>query len=208
MPIPEPATSPDRLGSTKDSSTAGKKSKKVTSCPISPTRCQYGGSTFEYAAFSPSTRFLKEVQAVFPRLSRQQLNTVLIVPVFQQCENDMVGITPEINRERDVKLELFIEWGNKVADRLAQVGMWGDMTDPASGYPVRSEPGPSTYPDVQATHSLMPSMVDVQNVGCCHILLHRDWKSHVYPATFFTTAPADILQKIIAEIINNDSSHA
>jgi hypothetical protein len=30
----------------------------------------------------------------------------------------------------------FVEWGKLVVDRLRSVGMWADIMDPASGYPV------------------------------------------------------------------------
>ncbi|KAF7727650.1 hypothetical protein EC973_007308 [Apophysomyces ossiformis] len=96
----------------------------------------------------------------------------------------------------------FMNWGKRVVDRLRSVGMWADITDPASGFPVFSTPGPSPYPDVQATHAL--TRYDVQNVGCCHILLHPAWKSHIYPTTLFTTAPSDILVKVIDELLEDD----
>jgi hypothetical protein len=65
---------------------------------------------------------------------------------------------------------------------------------------VFSEAGPNPYPDVQGTVMLAPRF-DVQNVGCCHILLHPTWHSHIYPSTMFTTAPADILVKVIDELL-------
>ena len=34
----------------------------------------------------------------------------------------------------------------------------------------------------------------VQNVGCCKIILHPQWRSRIYPATLFTTAPASVLR--------------
>jgi hypothetical protein len=47
---------------------------------------------------------------------------------------------------------------------------------------------------------MLGSRFDVQNVGCCHILLHPTWHSYIYPSTLFTTAPAEILHKVIIEI--------
>ncbi|KAI8149073.1 hypothetical protein BJV82DRAFT_590536 [Fennellomyces sp. T-0311] len=180
---------------TAPSSTASK-----TECLVKPTRFQYKHSEFEYSIYAPSTRFLREMTTVFPHLTLRQRKNLLIVPIFQRCIHDLVGATPEINKERDDKLELFIEWGKRVVDRLASVGMWADITDPASGFPVCSHPGPTPYPDVQGTQAL--THYDVQNVGCCHILLHPSWKSHIFPATFFTTAPSDILVKVINEVVS------
>ncbi|KAI9275545.1 hypothetical protein BDA99DRAFT_532516 [Phascolomyces articulosus] len=170
-------------------------------CVIEPARFEYQGSVFEYSAFSPSHRFMKEVDSVFPHLTIKERNDLLVVPVIQQCYHDMVGATPEVNKERDEKLELFIEWGKYIVQRLGSVGFWADVTDPASGFPVFGKQGPSPYPDVQATQAL--THYDIQNVGCCHILLHPTWKSHIYPATFFTTAPAHILTKVIDELISS-----
>ncbi|KAI7849487.1 hypothetical protein BDC45DRAFT_520486 [Circinella umbellata] len=170
-------------------------------CVIEPTRFQFKGSVFEYSAYSPSTRFIKEVESVFPHLNLQERKDFLVCPVIQQCVNDLVGATPEVNKERDDKLELFIEWGKYLVERLGSVGFWADVTDPASGFPVFGKQGPAPYPDVQATQAL--THYDLQNVGCCHILLHPSWKSHIYPATFFTTAPPNILMKVIDELISS-----
>ncbi|KAI9499583.1 methylmalonic aciduria and homocystinuria type D protein [Zychaea mexicana] len=180
------------------STTATSTAKSKNDCLVEPKRFEFKDSLFEYSVHAPSDRFLRDMATVFPHLSVRQRKDLLVVPVIQQCENDMVGLTYEVNKERDDKLELFVDWGKRVADRLASVGFWADVTDPASGFPVLSEAGPSPYPDVQATTAL--TRYDIQNVGCCHILLHPAWKSRIYPATFFTIAPADILVKVIDEI--------
>lgn len=38
------------------------------------------------------------------------------------------------------------------------------------------------------------------NAGCCKILLHPTWGSAVYPASIFTTAPADTLIEVLNSI--------
>ncbi|KAI9308317.1 hypothetical protein BJ944DRAFT_260506, partial [Cunninghamella echinulata] len=166
-------------------------------CLVPATRFMYKESEFEYSVHSPGTRFGRELGTVFPSLSSKQRKEILVVPVIQRCEFDMVGITQIVNKERDDKLELFVSWGKSIVDRLRTVGMWADIMDPASGFPIYSEAGPTPYPDVQGTQTL--TRYDIQNVGCCHILLHPKWKSKIYPSTLFTTAPHDVLVKVINE---------
>ncbi|CEP07936.1 hypothetical protein [Parasitella parasitica] len=113
----------------------------------------------------------------------------------------MVGLSKQVNQERDAKLELFVEWGRLVVDRIKSIGMWADIMDPASGFPIFSEAGSSPYPDVQGTQ-MLSSRFYVQNIGCCHILFHPTWQSHIYPSTLFTTAPAHILEKVILQIVD------
>ncbi|KAI9320822.1 hypothetical protein BX666DRAFT_1911647 [Dichotomocladium elegans] len=170
---------------------------KKTECLLQPTRFWFKHSEFEYSVYSPSKRFLRDLETVYPNLTAQQREEMLVVPVIQHCTYDLVGMTPDVNAERDEKLELFMQWGSRIIKRLTSLGMWADLTDPTSGFPLVSAPGPSPYPDVHCTHEL--TRYDLQNVGCCHILLHPTWKSHIYPATFFTTAPLDILVRVIEE---------
>jgi hypothetical protein len=128
-------------------------------CLQAPTRLKHCDSDFEYSIHSPPPRFQRELTHIFPAMRRQELKRILVVPVIQRCDNDMVGVTKSTNAERDVRLELvcsalvignpnlfninnpydyvqFVEWGKLVVDRLRSVGMWADIMDPASGYPV------------------------------------------------------------------------
>ncbi|CAG8802947.1 21314_t:CDS:2, partial [Cetraspora pellucida] len=94
---------------------------------------------------------------------------------------------------------LFVEWGKEVCQKLRDLGYWSDLTDPASGYPIFSDPGPSTYPDIQGAEQLLK--YDIYNAGCCHILLHPKWGSKVYPGTLFTTANENCIKQVINESV-------
>lgn len=80
--------------------------KKLSTCLIEPTIFQFKDSTFEYAVYKPSSRFKRDFESIFPSLNVKQRKELLVVPVIQQCEYDMVGLTKEVNQERDIKLEL------------------------------------------------------------------------------------------------------
>ncbi|KAI8987213.1 methylmalonic aciduria and homocystinuria type D protein [Pilobolus umbonatus] len=177
------------------------KKTKLSVCLTPPSVFTYDNSLFEYSVYKPSVRFLRDFDTILPTLTEKQMSDLLVVPVVQRCTHDMVGISTEVNHERDIKLEVFVDWGKRVVDRIKSIGMWADIMDPASGYPIFSEAGPTPYPDVQGTH-MLSTRYDVHNIGCCHILLHPQWNSHVYPSTLFTTAPNDILIKVINEVIH------
>ncbi|KAG9306894.1 hypothetical protein G9A89_002563 [Geosiphon pyriformis] len=154
--------------------------------------------TIEYSIHAISSRFTRDLKGVFPKVN--DLEKCLVVPTFQKCVYDLVGTGPLIDKERDEKLEMFFEWGTAVCEILRKNGNWADITDPASGFPMFSPPGPSIYPDVQGAQEFLK--YDVQNAGCCHILLHPQWGSKSYPGTLFTTASPESLKQAISEILS------
>ncbi|CAJ0640738.1 10973_t:CDS:2 [Entrophospora sp. SA101] len=142
----------------------------------------------EYSIHKGSTRFTRELKNIFPK-NIKEIENCLILPIFLKCHNDLVGVGSQIDMEKDERLEHFVEWGKFVCKRLRERGYWADITDPASGYPILSEAGVSTYPDVQGSYELLK--YDVLNAGCCSILLHPNWGSKVYPGTLFTDSNQD-----------------
>ncbi|CAO3613719.1 unnamed protein product [Mucor fragilis] len=131
--------------------------KKLSTCLIAPSVFQFRDSTFEYAVYQPSSRFKRDFESIFPSLNVKQRKELLVVPVIQQCEYDMVGLTTQVNQERDVKLELFVAWGKAVVDRIKSIGMWADIMDPASGFPV-SRPCTSSMISFALIHHPFPDL--------------------------------------------------
>jgi len=150
----------------------------------------------EYSIHASPARFTRELKDVFPEVVCLKEGRCLVVPAFQRCEHDLVGA---VNRERDEKLEDFVQWGMEVCQKLRDRGHWADITDPASGYPIFSKPGPSPYPDVQGAEQLLK--YDVQNAGCCKVLLHPRWGSKAYPSTLFTNADEGALEEVVNESV-------
>ncbi|RHZ80331.1 hypothetical protein Glove_137g126 [Diversispora epigaea] len=152
----------------------------------------------EYSIHAGSKRFNQELKNIFPDIKDiLEKEKCLVIPIFLKCENDMVGIGSEIDKEKDLKLNDFVEWGKLICQKLKDREYWADLTDPASGYPIFSNRGPSMYPDVNGAEQLLK--YSIQNVGCCNILLHPKWGSKVYPGTLFSNANLDEIKQVINE---------
>ncbi|KAF9943346.1 hypothetical protein BGZ67_000025 [Mortierella alpina] len=171
------------------------KKPRMPHCIAAPTMSYTTLATLEYSVHVSPKRMIKELSTVFPN---RDLSNLLVVPTIQKCNNDMVAWDAEIAKEKDDRLDDFVRWATVLHDRLEKLGFWSDMTDPASGYPSFSERGRDVYPDVDGCQLLLK--YDFQNAGCCKVLLHPTWGSKIYPATFFTTAPTDVLLRTMEDV--------
>ena len=89
----------------------------------------------------------------------------------------------------------FMDFAKLVCEWLMGNGYWADYIDPCSGLPMIHKQGNNVYGEVQGLVTLLG--YQIQNAGCCKIILHPVWGSSVYPASFFTKAPLEMLQKAI-----------
>ncbi|KAJ3368076.1 hypothetical protein GGF31_006909 [Allomyces arbusculus] len=158
----------------------------------------------EVSVHAVGRRFARELVGVFPdmpsyaeSLHDDSEPTLLVIPVVQPTTHDLVEFGRDVDAERDVMLERFVRFAHALAERIGDT-WWADMTDPASGYPIRTRPGPRLYPDVPGIQTLL--RYDAMNVGCCSVLLHPRWGSHMYPASFFAVAPARVVLDALAEL--------
>jgi len=53
----------------------------------------------------------------------------------------------------------------------------------------------TVYGEVDALQTLLG--YTVSNAGCCKVVLHPKWGSHVYPASLFTDAPLEKLLQAV-----------
>ncbi|KAF9923699.1 hypothetical protein FBU30_006230 [Linnemannia zychae] len=173
----------------------GDRKIRSTSIITGPKMSETLLANLEYTIHASPKRMTRDLATVFPN---RDLSGLLVVPTFQRCKHEMVVWDAEIAKEKDDRLEDFIRWSTAIHNILKKLGYWSDMTDPASGFPSFSERGRDVYPDVEGCQLLLK--YDFQNAGCCKILLHPIWGSKIYPATFFTTAPIDVLVKAIEQV--------
>ncbi|KAJ1986549.1 hypothetical protein H4R33_003296 [Dimargaris cristalligena] len=174
----------------------------------------------EYSIHTCSSRFLRELYLTFPHLRPAstsvgkpksvngtaadphtgESNPVLVIPTFQPTCGSLVAVGADVEAEKDQKLINFMHWAYALRDRIRSMGdeYWADFTDPCSGYPVFSPRGPGYYSDVAGCQYLLRYQVLTTN--CCNVLVHPHWGTEFYPATFFTTAPAKVVEAAIQHL--------
>lgn len=155
---------------------------------------------FEISLHCCGKPFVREVEMVLPNMD---LTNLLCIPTMQHAQHDLVKIGNEIELEKDRLLENFMEFAKELCNLLSKDGHFADYIDPCSGLAMITRETNKVYSEVDGAQQLLGYAV--QNAGCCKVLLHPAWNSSVYPASIFTTAPADkitpeLFEKAIAKM--------
>ena len=62
---------------------------------------------------------------------------LLAIPTNQRSREDLVKIGDHIEFEKDRLLNVFMQFGASLCEKLRSYGFWADYIDPCSGLPVR-----------------------------------------------------------------------
>jgi Methylmalonic aciduria and homocystinuria type D protein len=120
----------------------------------------------------------------------------LALATNQYARVNLASIGVDVEEEKDVLLQRFVSFASAFCRRCHLAGYWADYLDPCSGLPMLS-PGMSQYRHHYSFYKVYSEVDGMQtllnyrtyNAGCCKVLCHDAWGSHVYPATIFLCAP-------------------
>ncbi|KNC53345.1 uncharacterized protein AMSG_08846 [Thecamonas trahens ATCC 50062] len=187
-------------------------------CLAGPRRGVFGGIECEFSVHRMPRAMTMSLVSVFPewvkpchgRAAVAETNAV-VVPISQYAAADLADWSAIAAGEKDVLLENFVALAEAVEAALAARARAAgappyvfDFTDPASGIPQRSQPGPSTYADVTHTLTLLryPTVIS----GPCTMLSHPEWGTAVYPTTMFSTASPSLVTGALDDVFGSGSS--
>ena len=122
---------------------------------------------------------------------------LLAIPTNQQARQDLVAVGEEIEFEKDRLLNVFLDFGKDLCEKLRGQGFWADYIDPCSGLPMMTKDCNKVYSEVDGMECLLNYRA--YNAGFCKVLTHPRWGSAVYPATIFCYAPRDLVVKLVQE---------
>lgn len=137
----------------------------------------------------------KDFQDLFPErdLSVGQLT---VITLSQHTVNDMSGWSQEVEEEREELLANFIEGAEEICEILKEAGYWADFIDPSCGRPYLGAYTNATLYETDERYRHFG--MEIKDLGCCKVISHRIWGTHVYVGSLFTNAPYDhpILKKM------------
>eukprot|EP00007_Cunea_sp_BSH-02190019_P003302 CAMPEP_0174244150 /NCGR_PEP_ID=MMETSP0417-20130205/34232_1 /TAXON_ID=242541 /ORGANISM="Mayorella sp, Strain BSH-02190019" /LENGTH=290 /DNA_ID=CAMNT_0015323785 /DNA_START=72 /DNA_END=940 /DNA_ORIENTATION=- len=115
------------------------------------------------------------------------VSQVCIIITFQPAVTDLLSMSAAASAEKDRLIEIFFAWAEALRKRIQAEDYWFDYMDPSSGYPMHEPRGGSIYSTMSGIQVLLPYRVS--NSGGCWLVSHPRFKTSIYPATAFTTAP-------------------
>jgi hypothetical protein len=153
---------------------------------------------FEFSVHAATGSLRRDIGPVFPEIPDPSL-PLLIVPTLQRACVRLEDFGDAQTVEKDRLQLVFFDWAHAIAARLAEMGHWADATEPATGAALLGRTA-ALYSDVPPIARLL--RYATHDAGGCTVLLHPAWKSAVYPATFFTTAPLNVLADVLESMAN------
>ncbi|KAM6174382.1 cobalamin trafficking protein CblD isoform 1-T1 [Erethizon dorsatum] len=135
----------------------------------------------------------RDFESLFPEVANSKL---MILTVTQKTKNDMTIWSEEVELEREMLLEKFINGAKEICYALRTEGYWADFIDPSSGVAYF---GPYTNNTLFETDERYRHLgFSVDDLGCCKVIRHNLWGTHVFVGSIFTNATPDshIMKKL------------
>ena len=155
------------------------------------------GTDFEISVHAMPKSLTREVRHVFPQV---ELTNLLLLPTLQRSKYDLVTWGGDIDVEKDRLLGEFFNFAKPFCAQIAAFGYWADYIDPCSGLPMITPDCNKVFNEVDCMECVLG--YKTMNCGCCKVLLHPIWGSSVYPASVLTTAPSDVIERVLKEYIS------
>ncbi|KAM9393063.1 metabolism of cobalamin associated Db isoform 2-T4 [Pholidichthys leucotaenia] len=150
-------------------------------------------SSVEYAVQSCPVLLKKDLLCMFPDAPSDGM---MVITVTQKTQNDMTSWSFEVEQEREQMLDKFVEGAKEICCALQSEGFWADFIEPSSGLPFFGPYTNSTLFETDDRYQHLGFHID--DLGCCRVIRHSLWGTHVFVGTIVTDAPpcSNIMKKL------------
>ncbi|KAL1267933.1 hypothetical protein QQF64_033296 [Cirrhinus molitorella] len=150
-------------------------------------------SSVECAIQSCPELLKKDFESMFPEAPSTGM---MVVTVTQKTQNDMTAWTEQVDLEREEMLAKFIVGAKEICQALRTEGFWADFIDPSSGLAFFGSYTNNTLFETDERYRHLG--FQIEDLGCCKVIRHVMWGTHVFVGTLFTTAPpnSQIMKKL------------
>lgn len=153
----------------------------------------FDNSSVECAIQSCPEHLQKDFQLMFPEAPSTGM---MVVTVTQKTHNDMTSWCAEVEREREEMLDKFVDGAREICWALQREGFWADFIDPSSGLAFFGSYTNNTLFETDDRYRHLG--FQIEDLGCCRVIRHSLWGTHVFVGTIFTNAPPNspIMKKL------------
>ncbi|XP_029314687.1 metabolism of cobalamin associated Db isoform X2 [Cottoperca gobio] len=148
----------------------------------------FDNSSLECAIQSCPELLKKDFQSMFPEAPSSGM---MVVTVTQKTENDMTSWCAEVEQEREQTLDKFVDGAKEICFALQREGFWADFIDPSSGLAFFGSYTNNTLFETDDRYRHLG--FQIEDLGCCRVIRHSLWGTHVFVGTIFTNAPSSSL---------------
>lgn len=117
---------------------------------------------------------------------KENLDNLTVITITQHTVNDMAVWSEEVDEEREALTDVFIDSAQKICEEIKNSGYWADFIDPTSGHAFYSENRNNTLFETDDCFNHLGFLVE--DLGCCKVLQHKQWKGNIFVGVLFTNA--------------------
>jgi len=142
----------------------------------------------------------KEMSDLFPQQNFDN-GPFTTITYSQKTENDMSKWSEEIEEEREVKMERFVQAAKEICARLKEDGYFADFIDPCSGTPYYGAHTNTTMFETDEKFRLLGFRIE--DLGCCKVILHPEFGRHVFVGCIVTNAgkSSPVLEEVLEDLV-------
>uniref|UniRef100_A0A3Q3W8W4 Uncharacterized protein n=1 Tax=Mola mola TaxID=94237 RepID=A0A3Q3W8W4_MOLML len=130
----------------------------------------------------------KDFRSMFPEAPPTGM---MVVTVTQRTQNDMTSWCADVEQEREKMLNKFVDGAKEICFALQSNGFWADFIDPSSGLAYFGSYTNNTLFETDDRYSHLG--FQIEDLGCCRVIRHPFWGTHIFVGTIFTDAPSNSL---------------
>nr|XP_046260609.1 metabolism of cobalamin associated Db isoform X2 [Scatophagus argus]XP_046260610.1 metabolism of cobalamin associated Db isoform X2 [Scatophagus argus] len=130
----------------------------------------------------------KDFQSMFPEAPSSDM---MVITVTQKTQNDMTSWCTDVELEREHMLDKFVDGAKVICYALQREGFWADFIDPSSGLAFFGSYTNNTLFETDERYRHLG--FQIEDLGCCRVIRHSLWGTHVFVGTIFTNAPSNSL---------------